>query len=209
MTCTQSTTYECPAGLRYHNGAAALWVRSPRTGHTAIVPAGKFPSLPGRVVGRVTQAASVGRRLVRFTRDELVAIAAAAKTEAVPEPVAPVVEPAPEACVRRSFWGTPAMSRVRPAEPVVSHLPAIIGTEGIHNHPYLCITLPDRHVTFRPHDWPRLPTGTVERVKAAAGKRVAFSDVEVSAILAAREAVDRAIAGNTGVARSCRSRKGH
>jgi hypothetical protein len=87
-------------------------------------------------------------------------------------------------------------------------LPASIVRRGIEGRcQFLRIVLPSGPVEFSWHDWRRLPAGLLERVKAAADY-VEMTTVEVAAVEEAREATDRAIAGNTGVARSTRARKG-
>lgn len=70
-----SKRFECPAGLATLGDARAIFIRSPRTGRTAIVPAHLYPHLPPRLPGRIAQAAARGVRTIPFTREELLIVA--------------------------------------------------------------------------------------------------------------------------------------
>jgi hypothetical protein len=219
---TTERTYECPAGLRMSNGAASLWVRSPRTGVTVIVMADRFAALPARLIARVTKFISEGRHGFAFTRPELLAIAEAAK----PAPVAPAAEPEaapavePSPATRRAFWGTPSMSKteaapvaapstsVEPVAPAVHRVPVSFVGYGIEGRMrFIRIVLPSGPVEFSWQDWYRLSPALLGRLNAGADT-VEMTDAEIAAVVEAQAGAAQSIARNTGTAKSTRARKG-
>jgi hypothetical protein len=216
-TTTTEPTFTCPAGLRLSDDKATLWVRSPRTGVTVTVAADRFSELPARLVARLTKFISEGKHGFGFTRRELLAIVEAAKPAAAAAvaQAADLIAPAP----RRSFWGTPAMTKAAPlpaalppvtveaAGPAVHRVPVARVGYGIEGRlRFIRIELPAGPVELSWQDWYRLAPALLGRINAGESV-VEMTDAQIAAVVEATAAAARSIARNTGTARSTRARR--